>query len=375
MPLPAPRNTFDASRNPVAWISADVLSGCAAVSKQLGIDVLPHLLRHGFDAGVLLNSAGLLPFAALADFLEDVARTENCPDFGFRLGREQQPMRYGILSQLPTICPDIGSALRTLIRFQQLYSQSSCWELICEGEVARVRRLDVVSLARAKPQLASLSVTLTFKALRALTGPDWRPISGSMDHESPAENGGMRQFFGAPLFANSAHNEIAFQTRLLLQPIPTSNPPLLEVLTAHFERLLQVSNRPESLSQHVARTIRSCRADHRCSLETIAERLGMHPRTLQRALIAEGTTFRTLLASARLDLAVHLLRLTSTPISDISALLGYAHVSGFSRAFEAAKGYPPSRERRDSGASALTPLGASSNPSTEAAGLSNPTYS
>lgn len=335
------------------WVSSDVLSGCQDVARQLGLDAEHYLRRNGIEPYLMSSSRGLLPFHAVCNFLEDVARSEGLPDFGFRLGLAQPPLQYGIISQLPVISPTVGEAFKNFFHFQKLYSQSSHWELIVEDDYAFMRRHDVAMTARASPQMIMLSITLAFVSVRAVAGPDWQPIGVYLElDESPCQEA-MRRHFGVPVFSGSAHNELAFDASDLLRPIATSNPSLLTVLTQYFDQLLHAVPGRDDLTSLVFHEIRSNLGDHRCTLEWIASSLRIHPRTLQRLLVSEGTSFRDLLREARIELADYLLRLTRTPISDISALLGYSNVSAFSRAFEKERGYPPSRERITARKSAL----------------------
>lgn len=327
------------------WISSDVLSGCEDLAQRLGIDIRHYLHRNGIELELVSLSRGLLPFAAVCAFLEDVAATEGLADFGYRLGLAQRPLQYGIISQLPLMSPDIGSAFRNFIKYQKLYSQSSHWQLLVEDGCAFMRRHDVAKTARASPQLAVLSITLALSAVRAVAGPAWRPIGIYFDFDATSASDAMRSHFGCPVFCGTSHNEIAFSEEDLAQPIATSNPALLAVLTQHFDQLLQAVPAPNDLISLVFHQIRSHLVDHHCTLERTARALQMHPRTLQRLLDEEGTSFRDLLQRARIELADYLLRRTRTPICEISALLGYSNVSGFSRAFEKVRGHTPSRER------------------------------
>ena len=81
------------------------------------------------------------------------------------------------------------------------------------------------------------------------------------------------------------------------------------------------------------------------SLEEIANELSMQPRTLNRRLQAEGTTFRELISEARFEVACRLLKVTSMQIADIARALGYANAAGFSHAFQRWSGTPPSEWR------------------------------
>lgn len=326
--------------------SGDALSGCLDVAQQLGFDVQFYLRRNGIDPAAATSGNGLLTFQALSDFLEDVAEAEGLSDFGFRLGVAQPPLQYGVISQLPMISPTAGDALRNFIRYQKIYSQSSHWELLIEQDIATVRRHDVSPVQRARPQMAAFSITLAFKSIKAVIGPNWSPIGIYLDNDVGPAIAEMRRYFRAPVFCNSVHNEIAFIANELNRQIPTSDPDLLSVLKQYFDQLLQGTPRSEDLSSKVFHMIRANLGDTRCTLDWIAASLRMHPRTLQRMLVAEGTTFRALLREATMEMADHLLHHTRIPITEISAMLGYRNQSAFSRAFEQAHGTPPSALRR-----------------------------
>ena len=81
------------------------------------------------------------------------------------------------------------------------------------------------------------------------------------------------------------------------------------------------------------------------SLAQIASEFSMQPRTLNRRLRAEGTTFRELINKARFEVARQLLKSTKMQIADIALALGYANASGFSHAFQRWSGAAPSEWR------------------------------
>ena len=68
--------------------------------------------------------------------------------------------------------------------------------------------------------------------------------------------------------------------------------------------------------------------------ETIAYKLHMSKRTLQRKLSTEKQSFLTLLTSVRLMLAKQKLAIKNISITDITYQLGYSSPSTFARAFK-----------------------------------------
>ena len=93
----------------------------------------------------------------------------------------------------------------------------------------------------------------------------------------------------------------------------------------------------------------------------VAERLGLHPRTLRRRLREEGTSFEAIKDEVRYAAARELLMLGALGIADISFTLDYASVSSFVHAFRRWSGMSPGLWRQgESGPRATfkgTPIG------------------
>lgn len=82
------------------------------------------------------------------------------------------------------------------------------------------------------------------------------------------------------------------------------------------------------------------------SLDDIATRLHLSPRSIHRRLTDEGTSFRGIKDALRRDLALARLTKSRTPISQIAADLGYADTSAFYRACLEWTGLAPAHYRR-----------------------------
>ncbi|MCP4304001.1 MAG: helix-turn-helix transcriptional regulator [bacterium] len=104
----------------------------------------------------------------------------------------------------------------------------------------------------------------------------------------------------------------------------------------------------ENTEHALAELIESHLGDHRLSLEFMARICNIHPRTLQRMLASQRTTFSDLVARQRVAAATKWLKDSDKPIADLSYLLGYAHQSRFSRAFRRHTGLTPIGYRRAS---------------------------
>jgi AraC-like DNA-binding protein len=74
---------------------------------------------------------------------------------------------------------------------------------------------------------------------------------------------------------------------------------------------------------------------------SVAEELGLAPRTLQRKLADAGASFQQVLDQARFALARDYLRQPGLSLVDIAFLLGYQEQSAFTHAFREWAGMNP----------------------------------
>lgn len=77
------------------------------------------------------------------------------------------------------------------------------------------------------------------------------------------------------------------------------------------------------------------------TLEDVAANFRMTPRSLQRKLQEESTTFQQISDSVRKSLAIHYIQAGKYQLKEISYLLGYNELSAFSRAFKRWTGKTP----------------------------------
>jgi AraC-like DNA-binding protein len=80
-------------------------------------------------------------------------------------------------------------------------------------------------------------------------------------------------------------------------------------------------------------------------VEEMADRLTLHPRTLQRRLKDEGATYLHVQARMRQRLACQWLKEGKQSIDDISARLGFSDRRAFTAAFKRWEGLTPSAWR------------------------------
>jgi AraC-like DNA-binding protein len=161
----------------------------------------------------------------------------------------------------------------------------------------------------------------------------------------PTPTAPYEDFLNAPLTRGHQHR-LTFSTSDATRPFLTSN----ESLWATFEPMLRQRLADLDTSVTTSDRVRAALLEGLPSglvrVEDIAEKLTLSPRTLQRRIEAEGTSYQRLLRETREAVARHYLESTQLPPSEISFLLGFNEPNSFYRAYRAWTGATPNSARR-----------------------------
>ncbi len=108
-------------------------------------------------------------------------------------------------------------------------------------------------------------------------------------------------------------------------------------------------DRPQRAWVHEVKAMLRTEFVEHVSLESLAQRVGVHPASLARGFrLDEGTTVGDYVMRLRIQHACRLMSSTSTSLADVAAACGFADQSHLTRVFKSITGLPPGlfRERR-----------------------------
>ncbi|MCH9686562.1 MAG: AraC family transcriptional regulator [Deltaproteobacteria bacterium] len=149
-----------------------------------------------------------------------------------------------------------------------------------------------------------------------------------------AERSAFEAFTGATIELGARRAALVYDVNVLSAPVASADAELAEYFASLLERAGSLTDRSES--ETVAKTrvaIRDGLTTGAVTLQTVARRLGMGARTLQRRLSSEGLTFGEMLESTRRRLVHGYLTDPSLSLAEIAYLLGYREQASFFRAF------------------------------------------
>ncbi len=172
-----------------------------------------------------------------------------------------------------------------------------------------------------------------------------RSVAGrsALARKPPPDVQPYHRLFQVPVRFDAEQSALVFPASKLECPVPDADRRQRAMLEQSVANYWAVAT--PTVADQVVRILRPRVLFGDFDLETVAHRLTMHPRALNRRLQAERTTFRKLLNEVRFEVAGQLLLGTRLGVTEIAAALGYAGTSAFTRAFSRMAGAPPQKWR------------------------------
>jgi AraC-like DNA-binding protein len=331
---------------------------------------LPAVLRElGFDPVAVLGAVGCAPadfddpdrtesYVKLSQVLAHCVATTGCGHLGLLLGMRGGPHTLGVAGHLLLHASDVGTALADLARVLDVHDRGGVASLHTEGDECALEYAVIEPGVEAPEQLLDLAIAVALNIMRALCGRGWTPDAVELPRRHPVDAEPWRRVFRAPLQFDAPRCALRFHRRWLARPLPTADRSLHDTLQRYAATLGDPGG--AGVVWEVRRALRAGIANGGGHAEQVAQRLGVHPRTLNRRLAAAGTTFQQVRDETLHAMALQLLGTTSMPVAAAAAALGYADATAFIRAFRRWSGRTPARWRREVGRRGSDTAGASS---------------
>jgi AraC-like DNA-binding protein len=235
---------------------------------------------------------------------------------------------------------NLEDGLRRFISSSQLINTAMQIELIerttDSGEELLIqyqKRLTPEEKVKVHHCAIELGIGFFLKMFRLAAGKNIPAVAVYFTFDIAKDNKAYEDYFQCPVYGNQSVNGIAFSKALLTESLPTHDAELVEMNEMVINKHLASRDTSETSSK-VIKIINELLPNGCPTEETIAYKLHMSKRTLQRKLSLEKQSFLSLLTSVRLMLAKQKLAIKSISITEITYQLGYSSPSTFARAFK-----------------------------------------
>ena len=262
---------------------------------------------------------------------------------GLQLGDYLTPLHFPLLAINLMHSQNLIDALMTAERYSSVISEGGRFALSEQDDLMTLTYLPAdPSFNRHQIDTVLLLVKRFGEWLYCRSVPPRKVTLGFTVSDADKEDY-ERAYQCSPEFGAASHS-LVYESHWFRQPLPGGEPALESMHQALLEEQLQRVRQPEVMVR-VARCLQE--AVHLdTDREQIAALLCMSVSTLQRKLSEAGTSFQQLLDTERERRAKQLLSATRVPITEISALLGFADSSAFSKAFRRWQGMSPLQFRQ-----------------------------
>jgi AraC-like DNA-binding protein len=323
------------------------LHGYAELCRSIGVTPGRLMSGVGLDQAALTEPDRWVPAAAVAELLDRTAAESGREDFGVQLAQLRRWSTVGPLSVVLREEPDLRSALTLLVRYEYTVNEAvrGAMDETDDGLVHLRLWFEMGEPVHTR-QAIEHAVAALLGVVRSLRGPGWHPVGVCFAHGPPRDPSAHMRLLGPRVRFDADYCGLLLLRADLAGPNVLADPDDPLLLT-YARRVLQSLPPPRiaGLVQEVREIVAVLLPVRRCTMPQVAAALGVSTRTLHRRLLAAGQNFTAIVDGSRDSLAERYLAIDRYTVSDVSALLGFAAPSAFSRWFSRRFGLSPTAWR------------------------------
>ncbi|MCY1521978.1 HTH-type transcriptional regulator VirS [compost metagenome] len=327
------------------------------IARAVGLDPFRMLRLAKLPPRVLDDPNLLISVDSVCWLLEESARLSGQEAFGLLIAERRSLADLGMLAVVMREEPTLRAAMESSARYMQLHNAGVQLRLEDAGDLVLLH----VDMKPKHPglwrQAVEMSTGVGVRSLRALARDAFKPVSISFSHDRPAKLDVHRRVLGTPLDFVQEFNAIVCRSRDVDLPMTAAMPKLNREVKRWLD--MQLADQCDEPLDRARQVIRVLLPTGTCSVESVAQHLGMHRRTLNRRLAEVGESGLSVINEVRVELAENHLTTSKRKLYEIADLLGFTSAAYFSRWFRDQFGMSPSEwaaEHREQAAGETSPM-------------------
>ncbi len=270
-----------------------------------------------------------LPLPQIAGIWGRLLEVTGDPHFALRAAEHVDLTTCDVITYLEANAKTVREALLKKFEYLPMITDAIEWTLdSAEGEA-----LLTLHERPARPPLAPVAEYLLAARhifFRRFGPSHWRLRFVSFRHPAPDDTSPHERIFGMKPRFDAAMDQLGFDAALLEEPMRSRDAALADLLERYADHARSTVPSHVTFSARVQELLRSG-VDP--GIAVVARQLGVAPRSLQRTLTSEGTSYQEIANATRRAAAERLLRRNELAISEVAFALGFGDVSSFHRAF------------------------------------------
>ncbi|MDG2410721.1 MAG: AraC family transcriptional regulator ligand-binding domain-containing protein [Halioglobus sp.] len=295
----------------------------------------------------LMTLDGTIPRDDLTRIYRNALAISDREDLGLSVGTQFQLSAHGPLGVATFNSTDLRTGLKLLAKFGQ--TRTDFFDIAVNEHIEglQVDFAETFDLGDLRVFVTEAVLSGFFSAITFFTGHKRFTGQTCLAYPKPTYAEKYSDHFGGHITFGQPATKIIVPQSLLLMPSPTADPVLYQEAVTICERQLREmktgGNGDAAVSAEEAVSILIQNNPGKIwTLNQVAEKLSLSPRTLIRRLASEGTRFQRVRDElAKREVANYLTDATLS-VESIAYLMGFSDVSSFRRSFKRWFGETPS---------------------------------
>jgi AraC-like DNA-binding protein len=326
-----------------ALVRSASLTNYAEVARKVRLDPYRMLNEFGIPQRSLQDPDLMVPLDSVRQLLEASAERSGVEAFGLLMAEERRLSNLGPLGLLVREQPTLRGVLEACHQYGKRLNAGLFLTVEEAGDVIVLREELVTGHSGSVRQTTELAIGVAFRMLRTFFGVDWRPRRVCFAHDAPADRSVHQRVFGRNVEFGHDFNGIVCARSDLELPNPNGDPKLAQLAREMLDA--DRTDREQDITTQVRELVIALLSTGSCSVERVAQHLGVDRRTIHRRLSSEGQTFSGIVDAVRRELAPRYLKSRRRAVADVAALLGFSAPSSFSQWYRRQFGDTPSSQR------------------------------
>jgi AraC-like DNA-binding protein len=327
----------------IGLIRSASLTNYAEVARKVGLEPHRLLAEFGLPPRCLREPEMNIPIDAVRGLLEASAERSGTASFGLLMAEARRLSSLGPLGLLIREQPTLRLAVETLARYGNRLNAALFLTVDESGDVVVLREELIVGGGGEIRQSTELAIGVAFRILRIFLGADWRPLRVCFAHDAPADRGAHERVFGRNVEFGHDFNGIVCARSDLEISNPNADPGIARMARQMLEAA--PTGREADMTSQVRELVVMLLPTGTCTIERIAQNLGVDRRTVHRHLVRESQSFSRIVQAVRLELAERYVKEPRRALTEVASLLGFSAPSVFSRWHRRHFGARPSARR------------------------------
>lgn len=326
------------------YASASVLAGLDQFARDRNLNLRPILEKNNLDMSMFKYPEQDLPYDAVSNVLDDCAEYWRMPDVGVQLGLRQNLESLGVVSLVARMETSVRAAANAMTRKLYLLTNvtaTTLREMPGSGLVEVVYSAHDGFLSRQVQEM----IMVSDKAIVAeISGQKPQYVSAEVMHAAPTGRDSLSAALGCTVRYGATGNIALMNSSILDVRLQKQDKAFHPIIRRYLAEASVDLGTP--FSERVNLEVFRLMSLGDCNQDKVAAALNMQPRSMQRRLKAEDTSFREIVDQQRRRKAVALVLNSDLPLTEVALAVGYSDQTAFNQAFKRWFDQPPLQMRR-----------------------------